>query len=1545
MLNSDCLIDSDYDSDLALNTIVAFTSRHLTEEIEGQVLYQEKYQKEKIKTLTVALIICLNIDIDPPDVQKISPFSRVEAWFDPTDANSLHALETIGKNLQSQYERWQPRARYKQCLDPTLDDVKKLCLSLRRNAKDDRILFHYNGHGVPRPTENGEIWVFNTKFTKYIPLSLYDLQRWLGAPSVYVLDCQNAGRIIQMYEVFCERRKAEAAVAEQKLMEYDGKTDHSEAYQSNHPIRSGLYEVSNLPDSHVQGSLQSTPHVVSMENTIMLAACGKDEDLPQNPNLPADLFTACLTTPIRMALRWHWLRHQEYFPGYLDEALLDRIPGSHSNRMSLLGEINWIFTAVTDTIAWCSFPLDIFQKLFRQDLLIASLFRNFLLAERIMKSYGCQPVSAPLLLPTYQHSMWDAWDHTLDRVIHYLPRMLKIMEGSPYTEKKLPIINANPTTSGQLSHLLHHNYHQGNTVNHHSSSKAINTVNNHNNYNTSHRITGPVGNIPIDFCTNRTGHLCTQQQPQPPQGILTGGGGGGAATGCSGQLQRQTTTIPAFCLLPTRPHNSSNILPSNQILNDSTNFTVINPVVSVSTTTITSTLPSVSTGVSTTTVSKVSIPAPLVNHQNNQLNRQLNVENHLGSTNLHDVNDRSTVYQYNGGGGGGGGGGLPSNCRRSQFQTVSSQVSTLVPQSKTFKPIQSSVAPPPGFNLEQTKQQRRLEAEITNTVTKRPVPALIESEQHDICAVDKDDNNAGVNRDIIKTKSDSHDVDQKQQLQLPKLPKGNKSDHQSPEDHKITSHSRNANSTAGQNASPEPPTTSVLASNDENKKSTSNNTSSFGVDTSSVLTLINCHQQQLGEASTNDSTHSTEKDDAKSSEIVTNNQNVNQNKPKNMVTASPMKPQKQTVTNYPHGYEKLYLLPNGGDISGLMGPCRHRVNTKSIVNQLPPSLIPTIKTTALQPNTVRQHLDPRTCVRLPTEPGNRLQNHNPLQSENSPYINRSLINSNANMIPPNQQILLNSLPPSDSGQPAQMISTTVSSGSVIGGSGPASFFTSQMTAFKIWLQTADERRPPATQLPILLQILLSQSHRIRAMQLLSEFLDLGPWAVTHCLTVGIFPYIVRLFHSPVPEVKPYLVFIWGKIIASAQTEFGRNDSVRDFGYKYFITCLGDTENLSPLTRTITAFALAKMLEKDQSGEPDPFFQDVYLKQNFLPIVLTQLFDNTPIHDQEMHIRMRLWLILALAKLWCKNDEARWFGIRHNLPEVLLAYLNDISPEVRAATVYALGNLIENQTTDASKQDHADQISHEIGGQLVKISSRDASPLVRCMLVEAFRGLVKQFESQLCAIGIQYIQEIKVRQSQQPIGPKLSVLSASPCPIKRPMRHSTISLITPTSGSTGGLNVSRQLESNSSSYIYSNSNGLPLTRPTGREDHQLVVKSQSYYRTHVNLQQQQQQQASPILRKSFNNSASVFFTGSGNTPSTNIYVQFWLTLVQLAQDPYPEISRLATIIIQYLYAKIREKAEYQTICNPPNVVGGDSSSTLDTASTIVPLPDVYASNYI
>ena len=121
----------------------------------------------------------------------------------------------IGNSLQKQYEKWQPRARYKQSLDPTIESVKNLCSSLRRNAKEERVLFHYNGHGVPRPTANGEIWVFNQSYTQYIPLSIYDLQTCMGAPSIYVYDCSNAGVIINWFQQFAEQHDHEIEVEEE----------------------------------------------------------------------------------------------------------------------------------------------------------------------------------------------------------------------------------------------------------------------------------------------------------------------------------------------------------------------------------------------------------------------------------------------------------------------------------------------------------------------------------------------------------------------------------------------------------------------------------------------------------------------------------------------------------------------------------------------------------------------------------------------------------------------------------------------------------------------------------------------------------------------------------------------------------------------------------------------------------------------------------------------------------------------------------------------------------------------------------------------------------------------------------------------------------------------------------------------------------------------------------------------------------------------------------------------------------------------------------
>lgn len=62
-------------------------------------------------------------------------------------------------------------------------------------------------------------------------------------------------------------------------------------------------------------------------------------------------------------------------------------------------------------------------------------------------------------------------------------------------------------------------------------------------------------------------------------------------------------------------------------------------------------------------------------------------------------------------------------------------------------------------------------------------------------------------------------------------------------------------------------------------------------------------------------------------------------------------------------------------------------------------------------------------------------------------------------------------------------------------------------------------------------MLLSQVHRLRALVLLGRFLDMGRWAVDLALSVGIFPYVLKLLQTTAPDLRQTLVFIWTKILA------------------------------------------------------------------------------------------------------------------------------------------------------------------------------------------------------------------------------------------------------------------------------------------------------------------------------------------------------------------------------------------------------------------------------
>ncbi|KAF2090069.1 hypothetical protein K490DRAFT_35866 [Saccharata proteae CBS 121410] len=357
---------------------------------------QEWRMKDRLKTVSAVLALCLNIGVDPPDVIKTNPCAKLECWIDPTVSTNTSGhtpMNNIGKALQTQYEQLSMRTRYKLCLDPTVDETRRYCSTLRKNARNERVLFHYNGHGVPRPTSSGEIWVFNRNYTQYIPISLYDLQSWLGAPSLFVYDCSDAGLIIQNFHKFAEKH-------EQENVDQQRRDPNAE--------------------------------LMDFSDCIHLAACKEKETLPTNPDLPADVFTSCLTTPIEMAVRFFILQNPLPTGITLNDAA--NIPGRVAERRTPIGELNWIFTAITDTIAWNSLSKPLFRKLFRQDLMVAALFRNFLLAQRIMRVYHCHPQCYPEIPQTHDHPLWRSWDLAVEMILSQLPNLLAAERGEKQYE-------------------------------------------------------------------------------------------------------------------------------------------------------------------------------------------------------------------------------------------------------------------------------------------------------------------------------------------------------------------------------------------------------------------------------------------------------------------------------------------------------------------------------------------------------------------------------------------------------------------------------------------------------------------------------------------------------------------------------------------------------------------------------------------------------------------------------------------------------------------------------------------------------------------------------------------------------------------------------------------------------------------------------------------------------------------------------------------------------------------------------------------------------
>ncbi len=191
-------------------------------------------------------------------------------------------------------------------------------------------------------------------------------------------------------------------------------------------------------------------------------------------------------------------------------------------------------------------------------------------------------------------------------------------------------------------------------------------------------------------------------------------------------------------------------------------------------------------------------------------------------------------------------------------------------------------------------------------------------------------------------------------------------------------------------------------------------------------------------------------------------------------------------------------------------------------------------------------------------------------------------------------------------------------------------FRNQLTAFEVWLDFGSTTHPfmPPEQLPIVLQVLLSQAHRIRALVLLRRFLDLGHWAVNQALLVGVFPYILKLLQDPTIELRQHIVGIWTRIMAfdsSCQT-----DLIKHKAQYHFISHLGAVLPVSPEQSLMTVFILTAMQRCHRAG------QIACLNEGLHNLCISILRSH---HSRDKPLMQR-WTIFCLAQLCWGFPEAQ-----------------------------------------------------------------------------------------------------------------------------------------------------------------------------------------------------------------------------------------------------------------------------------------------------------------
>ena len=295
-------------------------------------------------------------------------------WKDCSNTMASDFANHAQAYFKDQYLALRPRLRFLNQIDPTLDKLNNLAM-LRRDVPSGRILYHYIGFGSP-PLNETSIPCLDRKTGLFGHFMMKNLFESIRPPSFFLFDCDNSASALMTLQ------GAEAMKREEK---------RSSSLYMNRPI--------------------------DWSDWFFIGATDVGECLPSDPHLPRDFLTACLFTPVKLALVCHILQHyrasvkSEQFP-------LDMFNDKVLSESSELGkDLLDGLTAVIDAIAVESLSVSVYKKLFRNGPLMRVAFQRFLLLQYLLRPHQVHPVSRPQLPDLSTHHLWQHWDTMADLAV------------------------------------------------------------------------------------------------------------------------------------------------------------------------------------------------------------------------------------------------------------------------------------------------------------------------------------------------------------------------------------------------------------------------------------------------------------------------------------------------------------------------------------------------------------------------------------------------------------------------------------------------------------------------------------------------------------------------------------------------------------------------------------------------------------------------------------------------------------------------------------------------------------------------------------------------------------------------------------------------------------------------------------------------------------------------------------------------------------------------------------------------------------------------